>query len=85
MILKNTKNKNMAQEYAFCWDWKATPPFKKIVNSAIEMQQRGLDIAIYEINTGSDDEGLLLSSNKYNKDEVKDIWEKLYYGNDEQQ
>jgi hypothetical protein len=68
------------KEYAFGWDWKATPPFKKIIDAAIEMQQQGLPIEIYVIDTGSDDEGLLLTTNKYNKSELKEVWMDLFYG-----
>lgn len=67
----------MNKNFAFCWDWKKQPNWKYIFNAIQELNSIGLTAYHYEIETGNDDYGLLISSTpSYNKTDAFSIWKK---------
>lgn len=71
----------MIENYSFSWDWKSKPKFKHIIDTIRIIIDNGQIPYHYEIDTNSDQNGLLISCNKnLSKTEAFEIWSNLEFG-----
>lgn len=74
----------MDNTYAFCWDWKAQPNWKIIFEAVQDLQDQNLGAYHYEIETGSDEYGLLVSAHSGLTDsEAYRVWCETLYPQEE--
>ena len=70
----------METNFSFSWDWKEQPPWDKIFKAIESLYSSDLTAFHYEIETGSDEYGLLISANsEYTQQEAFDVWHNLEY------
>lgn len=73
----------MENSYAFSWDWKDQPKWSEIFDAIQCLNEIGLSAYHYEIETGSDEYGLLVSANSGLDDkQAYEEWIRLIYFND---
>jgi len=66
--------------FAFKWDWKEQPNWLAIQEAVGKMIAAKCSMVLFlEIETESDENGLLITSCYYTKADVKGIWEQLVY------
>ncbi|MAX81732.1 MAG: hypothetical protein CL843_16340 [Crocinitomicaceae bacterium] len=75
----------MENTFAFSWDWKETPDFEAIAEAWNKIAMAGLPPVKYNIDTGSDEYGLLLSSKQdLTAADAYKQWHELIYENEEE-
>jgi len=74
----------MTLDYSFTWDWKEQPNWNKIADAIGELNENTRDkIRFYDIETRSDEYGLVISVNDYDETEAYQVWERGLYGDSE--
>ena len=81
MIVKYLYVRNkMEHTYSFSWDWKEQPNWRQIFKAVQDLNEQDLTAYHYEIKTGSDEYGLLISANNGLTDkQAYDEWVRLEY------
>ena len=66
--------------FSFSWDWKSQPEWIGIFKAIDELFSRGHSAYHYEIETGSDEYGLLISGySGFSQKEAVELWMQLQH------